>query len=44
LDESGSAQEITPNVKEEDLGEAIEETQKQEQDRSENGNDTAGNR
>jgi hypothetical protein len=44
LDESGSAQEITPNVKEEDLGVEIEETQKQEQERSENGSDNASNR
>ncbi len=45
LDGSGSAQEFTPNVKEEeDLGEAIEETQKQEQGRSENASDNASNR
>jgi hypothetical protein len=44
LDESGSAQEITPNVKEEDLGEAIEEPQKQEQGRSENESDNGSNR
>ncbi len=45
LDESGNgAQEITPNVKEEDLGEEVEETQKQEQGGSENGSDNASNR
>jgi hypothetical protein len=31
-------------MKEEDLGEEIEETQKQELDRSENGSDNASNR